>query len=76
MNEKLLKNLVVRLLDDAEGISADAYTALVSILPDEMAKVVSKGVQHRRGRVYLPVKHRLQSWKEKVVPNPLLQRNL
>jgi hypothetical protein len=58
-----LKNLAVRLLDDEEGITEEAYTALLDILPEDVALDLNKVVEAAQGRFYLPEDHGLQDWK-------------
>lgn len=58
------KNLAVRLLDDDEGITEEAYKALLDVMPEEsLALALNKEVEATDGRFYLPEGHDLQSWK-------------
>lgn len=63
MKDKL-KNLAVRLLDDEEGITEEAYTALLDVLSDEIAVELNKCVEVAQGRFYLSEGHALQDWKQ------------
>lgn len=63
MNEERLKNLAIRLLDDEDGITEDAYAALLDILPESLALALNKEVKATEGRFYLPEGHSLQAWR-------------
>jgi hypothetical protein len=59
-----LKSLAVRLLDDEEGITEEAYTALLDVLSEDIAVELNKRVKAAQGRFYLPEGHTLQDWKQ------------
>ena len=59
-----LKNLAVCLLDDDEGITGDAYKALLDVLPEPLALALNKEVDATDGRFYLPEEHGLQDWRQ------------
>lgn len=61
--ETALKNLAVRLLDDEDGITEDAYAALLDVLPEKLALALNKEVKATDGRFYLPEGHTLRAWK-------------
>ena len=63
MTDKRLKNLAIRLLDDDEGITEDAYGALLDILPESLALALNKEVEATDGRFYLPEGHSLSDWR-------------
>ena len=69
MNDAKLKNLAVRLLDSEDGISEDAYTALLDCLPEPIALELNRRVEAtttktlRVGAFYLPEDHDLGEWR-------------
>lgn len=63
MDEAKLKNLAVRLLDSDEGITEDAYAALLDILPEHIALELNRQVKATDGMFYLPEDHDLQEWQ-------------
>lgn len=63
MNDDKLKNLAVRLLDSDDGISEDAYTALLDCLPEPIAIELNRRVDATDGMFYLPEDHDLGEWR-------------
>jgi hypothetical protein len=55
--------LAILLLDDEDGISANAYMALFDILPKDFAKKLSQQIKSANGRFYLPKGHTLNTRK-------------
>ncbi len=55
------KKLALALLDDDDGITEDAYTALLDLMPEPLALELNKQVDAQDGRFYLPEGHSL--WK-------------
>ena len=55
----MIRKLAVAVLDDAQGISEDAYTALLECLEEEDAKFLASHVEAIDGRFYLPENHQL-----------------
>lgn len=66
MNNKL-KNLAVRLLDCDDGISEDAYIALLDCLPEPIALELNRRVKATFGLFYLMEDHDLGEWR--TLPN-------
>ncbi len=62
MNDKL-KNLAVRLLDDEDGITEEAYVALLDVLPQDLALELNRETKATDGRFYLPEGHGLKGWQ-------------
>ncbi|MFY4731195.1 hypothetical protein [Nitrospira sp. BLG_2] len=58
--EAKLKRLAVLLLDDDDGITEEAYQALLDVLPEPLALELNKLVDAVDGRFYLPSG---QDWK-------------
>lgn len=58
------KHLAVCLLDDEDGITEDAYAALLDVMPEEsLALALNKEVEATDGRFYLPEGHGLKDWR-------------
>lgn len=55
-----LKKLAILLLEDEQGITEDAYAALLDILPEKTALELNKWVKATEGRFYLPEDHGLE----------------
>jgi DNA polymerase III delta prime subunit len=59
------KKLAVLLLDDEDGITEEAYTALLDVMPEEsLALALNREVKAQDGRFYLPEDHGLQDWRD------------
>lgn len=65
-----LRTLAIKLLDDDEGITEDAYDYLLSMLDTKECIEIDSAVRKQSGRVFLPTDHGLKDGPKMGVVHP------